>query len=67
MLNEPAATSPEDFAAHLTAVMDTTGMTVPEDRAAEFNSYLPALGFGAGLDAGSLAKQEDDAAQAGST
>jgi NAD(P)-dependent dehydrogenase (short-subunit alcohol dehydrogenase family) len=52
--------SPEDFAAHLAAVMDTAKMIVPADRAAEFNSYLPALGFGAGLDAGSLTNHEHE-------
>lgn len=51
--------SPEDFAAHLEAVMDTTGMFVPVDRASEFNSYLGDLGFGAGLDLKALSAKND--------
>jgi NAD(P)-dependent dehydrogenase (short-subunit alcohol dehydrogenase family) len=51
--------SPEDFAAHLPAVMDTTDMFVPVDRASEFNSYLADLGFGSGLDAASLSAKGD--------
>ena len=51
--------TPEAFAAHLSEVMSTDGMFVPVDRAVEFNSYLADLGFGAGLDAGSLSATSD--------
>ena len=51
--------TPEDFAAHLDAVLDTAGMSVPADRAAEFNSYLGDLGFGSGLDIKSLSKPDE--------
>ena len=49
--------TPEDFAAHLEGVLDTTGMFVPVDRASEFNSYLGDLGFGSGLDLEGLSKK----------
>ena len=42
---EPA---PEDFLAHLDEIMDTDGFFVPADRASEFASYLPRLGFNFG-------------------
>ncbi len=45
--DEPDA---EFFAASLDQVMRTDGFSVPADRAAEFASYLPRLGFGFGQD-----------------
>lgn len=51
--------TPEDFAAHLGQVLETDGMFVPEDRAAEFNSYLGDLGFGGGLDMKGLSAKND--------
>ena len=54
-----AEPTPEDFAAHLPAVMETTDMFVPVDRASEFNSYLADLGFASGLDAASLSAKGD--------
>ena len=35
----------EDFAAHLDQIMDTEGYFIPSDRADEFATYLPKLGF----------------------
>jgi NAD(P)-dependent dehydrogenase (short-subunit alcohol dehydrogenase family) len=37
--------TPEDFLAHLDDIMDTDGFFIPVDRASEFASYLPHLGF----------------------
>jgi NAD(P)-dependent dehydrogenase (short-subunit alcohol dehydrogenase family) len=38
--------TPEDFLAHLHEIMATDGFVIPADRASEFASYLPRLGFG---------------------
>ncbi len=52
--------TPEDFAEHLDAVMDTTGYTIPADRAAEFASYLPQLGFDFSAATVMVASETDD-------
>jgi NAD(P)-dependent dehydrogenase (short-subunit alcohol dehydrogenase family) len=43
--------TPEDFRAHLTAIMDTQDYIVPSSRVEEFESYLPRMGYGATLNA----------------
>lgn len=40
----------EDYAQLLESVMDTSSITVPPDRAAEFNLYMGKLGFGVELE-----------------
>ena len=49
----------EEFAAHLDEVMATEGFSVPADRAAEFASYLPQLGFEFRADTKMIADSED--------
>jgi NAD(P)-dependent dehydrogenase (short-subunit alcohol dehydrogenase family) len=44
--------SPEDYLEHLDQIMSTEGFQVPENRLAEFESYLPKLGFGASISGG---------------
>jgi NAD(P)-dependent dehydrogenase (short-subunit alcohol dehydrogenase family) len=43
--------SPEEFRDHLSEIMDTEGYLVPSSRVAEFESYLPRMGYGASLSA----------------
>jgi NAD(P)-dependent dehydrogenase (short-subunit alcohol dehydrogenase family) len=52
--------SPEDYLEHLDQIMSTEGFQVPANRLAEFESYLPRLGFGAGISGGLVSTDTAD-------